>query len=111
MKLQFSCNLVFALKKSNYVPLILLFLLKMKPRCLLQLTTKFKTFILNVPYVAVAKYGDREIKVRGTWRGYSVADPELNKPINEPHYFDLETGEELNYSLSFDPERKIYVTK
>lgn len=35
----------------------------------------------------------------------------LNKPINEPHYFDLETGEELNYSLSFDPERKIYVTK
>lgn len=25
MKLQFSCNLVFALKKSNYVPLILLF--------------------------------------------------------------------------------------
>lgn len=44
--------------------------------------------------------GDREIKVRGTWRGYSVADPELNKPINEPHYFDLETGEELNYSLS-----------
>lgn len=85
--------------------------IEMKPRCLLQLTTKFKTFILNVPYVAVAKYGDREIKVRGTWRGYSVADPELNKPINEPHYFDLETGEELNYSLSFDPERKIYVTK
>lgn len=85
--------------------------IEMKPRCLLQLTTKFKTFILNVPYVAVAKYGDREIKVRGTWRGYSVADPELNKPINEPHYFDLETGEELNYYLSFDPERKIYVTK
>lgn len=28
MKLQFSCNLVFALKKSNYVPLILLFFIK-----------------------------------------------------------------------------------
>lgn len=85
--------------------------IEMKPRSLLQLTTKFKTFILNVPYVAVAKYGDREIKVRGTWRGYSVADPKLNTPINEPHYFDLETGEELNYSLLFDSERNIYVTK
>lgn len=85
--------------------------IEMRPRSLLKLTTKFKTFILNVPYIAVAKYNDREIKVRGTWRGYAVANPEHNTPINEPHYFDLETGEELNYSLSFDATRKIYITE
>lgn len=85
--------------------------IEMKPRCLLELTTKFKTFILNVPYVAVAKYSDREIKVRGTWRGYAVANPKYNSPIHEAHFYDLETGEELNYSLSFNTARKIFITK
>lgn len=83
----------------------------MKPRSLLQLTTKFKTFILNVPYIATAIYGDREVKVKGTWRGYAVANPEYNTPINEPHFYDLETGEELNYSLSLDALRNTFIVR
>lgn len=85
--------------------------IEMKPRSLLQLTTKFKTFILNVPYTATAKYSDREVKVKGIWRGYAIANPEYNAPINEARFYDLETGEELNYSLSFDALRNIYMVK
>lgn len=85
--------------------------IEMKPRSLLELTTKFKTFILNVPYVAVAKYGDREVKVKGTWRGYAIANPDYNTPINEPHFYDLETGKELNYSLSFNALNNTFIVK
>lgn len=92
--------------------------IEMKPMCLLQLTTKFKTFILNVPYVAEAKYKDpfrkspdRDVKVRGIWRGLVIANPAYNTPINEAHFYNLETGEEINYSLSYVPTRKIFTTK
>lgn len=83
--------------------------IEMKPRSLLQLTTKFKTFNLTVPYVATATYNDREVKVRGIWRGYAIANPDYNAPINEPHFYNLETGEEMYYSMEFDEIRNIYV--
>ena len=85
--------------------------IEMKPKSLLQLTTKFKTFILNVPYVATATYNDREVKVRGNWRGYAIANPEYNAPINEPRFYDLETGEEKNYLLEFNEAENIYIVK
>lgn len=85
--------------------------IEMKPKSLLQLTTKFKTFILNVPYVATATYNDREVKVRGTWRGYAIANPEYYAPINEPRFFDLETRGELNYTMEFDEVRNLYIVK
>ena len=88
----------------------------MKPRSLLQLTTKFKTFILNVPYVATATYkvsesDIREVKVRGSWRGYVIADPEYYLPINEPRFYDLDTGVEKNYVLEFNEAENIYIVK
>ncbi len=72
--------------------------IEMKPNSLLQLTVRFKTFNLSVPYVVTARYGtDRIVKIRGIWRGYAIANPQYNKPIYEPHFYDLESGEELSY--------------
>lgn len=98
-------------KTVNYTTSIM-----MKPRSLLQLTTKFKTFILNVPYVATATYkvsesDIREVKVRGSWRGYVIADPEYYLPINEPRFYDLDTGVEKNYVLEFNEAENIYIVK
>lgn len=108
--------------------------IEMKPRCLLELTTKFRTFVLNVPYVVTAvrhREGGRisggggrsrgsggrveveepEVKVRGNWRGYAIANPEYSRPINEPRFFDLDTGEELNYSLVYNENHNSYEVK
>lgn len=89
--------------------------IEMKANTLMQLTTKFKTFILNVPYVATGKYTfnntEREIKIAGTWRGYTLANPDFNKPIEEARFFDLETGEPVNYSLEYDETKNIYRVK
>lgn len=63
--------------------------IEMMPRSLLKLTTKFKTFVLNVPYVATATYEGRTVKVRGIWKGYAIANPEYYAPINELHFYDL----------------------
>lgn len=98
-------------KTVNYTTSIM-----MKPRSLLQLTTKFKTFILNVPYVATATYkvsdsDIREVKVQGSWRGYVIADPEYYLPINEPRFYDLDTGAEKNYLLEFNEAENIYIVK
>lgn len=105
--------------------------IEMKPRCLLELTTKFRTFVLNVPYVVTAvrhREGGRisggsgrsrgrggrvedeepEVKVRGNWRGYAIANPEYSRPINEPRFFDLDTGDELNYSLVYNENHNSY---
>ena len=38
-------------------------------------------------------------------------NPEYNTPINEPHFYDLETGEELNYSLSLDALRNTFIVR
>ena len=71
--------------------------IEMKPQSLLKLTVRFKTFNLSVPYVVTAKYRSRVVKIRGIWRGYAIANPQYNKPIYEPHFYDLESGEELFY--------------
>lgn len=87
----------------------------MKPRCLLQLKAKLKTFTLNVPYVVTAQYKYnnelREVKVKGVWRGFSLANPYHNTPIMEPHFYDLESGNEIHYTLEFNKERNIYTIK
>lgn len=87
----------------------------MKPRSLLELTTKFKTYHLRVPFVATAVYmkGNeaREVKFEGTWSGYTVANPNYNKPIQEAHFYSLDTGEELTYMLHFDEEHNRYLVK
>lgn len=87
----------------------------MKPRCLLELTTKFKTFHLRVPFVATAIYmkgkEERKVKFEGAWIGYTVANPTYNKPIQEAHFYSLDTGEELNYTLVFDEPRNCYWVK
>lgn len=88
----------------------------MKPHCLLQLTAKLKTFVLNVPYVVTAKYNPvrgevREVKVKGIWRGYALADPYNNMPDFESHFYDLESGEEINYSLVLDERLNTYTVK
>lgn len=89
--------------------------IEMKPNTLMQLTSKFKTFTLNVPYTATAKYTyknlEREIKIVGIWKGYTIANPLYNKPIEEPRFFDLETGNPLNYSLFYDSKQNIYIVK
>lgn len=89
--------------------------IEMKPNTLMQLTSKFKTFNLSVPYVATATYTyknvKREIKIAGTWRGYTLANPDYNKPIEEPKFYDLETGNPVNYSLEYDKERNVYIVK
>lgn len=89
--------------------------IEMKPNTLMQLTTKFKTFNLSVPFVATAKFTyngvTREIKIAGTWRGYTLANPMYNKPIEEPKFYDLETGNPVNYSLEYDKERNLYIMK
>lgn len=63
--------------------------IELKPKSLLKLVTKFKTFVLNVPYVATATNNDREVKVRGVWKGYAIANPDYYAPINELHFYDL----------------------
>lgn len=87
----------------------------MKPRCLLQLKAKLKTFTLNVPYVVTAQYKYnnelREVKVKGVWKGFSLANPYHNTPIMEPHFYDLESGNEIHYTLEFNKERNIYTIK
>ena len=87
----------------------------MKPRTLLQLTTKFKTFDLSVPYTATATYyynGEyREYKVKGIWNGHAIANPSYNPPTNEARFTDLETGEPVNYSLYFDKNTNTYIVK
>lgn len=89
--------------------------IEMKPRCLLELTTKFKTYHLRVPFVATAVYmkGNeaREVKFEGTWNGFTAADPNYNRPIQEAHFYSLDTGEELNYTLVFDEPRNRYLVK
>ena len=89
--------------------------IELKPNTLMQLTTKFKTFNLSVPFVATAKFTyngvAREIKIAGTWRGYTIANPLYNKPIEEPKFYDLETGNPVNYSLEYDKERNLYIMK
>lgn len=89
--------------------------MEIKPRSLLELTVKFRTFNLSVPYVATARYtnsdGVREVKVKGTWSGYAIADPKSDLPIVESHFYSLDTGEEINYSLVFDKERNMFKVK
>lgn len=89
--------------------------IQMRPQSLLQLTAKFKTFILNIPYVATAKYRingtDRIIKIKGIWKGYAIANPKYNKPIYEPRFYDLESGEDLNYSLVYNEKKNLYIIK
>lgn len=85
--------------------------IEMKPRSLLKLTAKFRTFNISVPYVAVAKYQDREVKVKGTWRGLAIANPEYYAPICEPRFYDMDSGELMGYTMSFDAKRNKYVVK
>lgn len=89
--------------------------IEMKPRCLLQLRAKLKTFTLNVPYVVTAQYKYnnevREIKVKGVWKGFSLANPYYNTPIMEPHFYDLESGVEIFHTLEFNKERNVYTIK
>lgn len=68
--------------------------IELKPKSLLKLVTKFYTFKMTVPYVATATYKGREVKVRGNWNGYAIANPDYYAPINELHFYNLETGEE-----------------
>ena len=84
---------------------------EMKKHCLLQLTCKFKTFNIEVPYVATAQCNGRIVKVAGTWRGNYIANPDHNKPTLLTHYYDLETGEELMYSMEYDDTSKKYIKK
>lgn len=84
---------------------------EMKRHCLLQLTCKFKTFKLEVPYVATAQCNGRIVKASGTWKGTYIANPEHNKPTLLTHYYDLETGEELMYSMEYDDMSKCYLIK
>lgn len=89
--------------------------IQMKPQSLLQLTAKFKTYILSVPYIATAKCrvsgAERIVKVKGIWRGQAIANPKYNKPIYEPHFYDLESGEELKYSLVYNSKKNKYIVK
>ncbi|MDE6522352.1 MAG: hypothetical protein K2L17_05995 [Muribaculaceae bacterium] len=79
-----------------------------RKHCLLQLTCKFKTFNLEVPYTATAQCDGRIVKVAGTWKGNYIANPDHNKPTLLTHYYDLETGEELMYSMEYDETYKRY---
>lgn len=83
----------------------------MKKHCLLQLTCKFKTFNLKVPYTATAQCNGRIVTVAGTWEGNYIANPDHNKPTLLTHYYDLETGEELMYSMEYDDTSKRYAIK
>ncbi len=83
----------------------------MKANSLMQLTVRFKRFNLSVPFVLSAKYGDRIFKIRGVWHGTLVADPKRNAPTLEPRFYDLETGQPVNYSLEFNKIRKLYIVK
>lgn len=89
--------------------------IQMKPQSLLQLTAKFRTYTLAIPYVATAKCRvrgpERLVKVKGIWRGNAIANPKYNKPIYEPRFYDLESGEKLNYSLVYNTNRNLYIVK
>ncbi len=67
----------------------------LKPNSSLELTCKFHTYNIEVPYVAVAKLNEREVKMSGVWKGYVLANPTQVPPILEPHFYDLETGAEI----------------
>ena len=89
--------------------------IEMKPNTLLQLTSKFKTFELSVPFVATAEYTyngvRRVVKIAGVWKGYTLADPSIYKPVEEPRFYDLETGELLNYTHEYDMTKMTYIVK
>lgn len=90
--------------------------IEMKPSTVLKLTSKFKTYNLSVPFVATAhltlKRGDvRKVKVAGIWRGYTFADPAIDRPTEEARFYDLETGSQVNYVLEYDQNNEIYIVK
>lgn len=59
-----------------------------------ELTTKFKTFVLNIPYTVelscIRNGRTYTFRNKGEWRGYVVPNPSIYKPIEEVRLFPLD---------------------
>ena len=87
---QYSTTTQSIQKQINYKAVV-----EMKANSLLRLTTRFKRFNISVPFVLTAIYKDRTFKIRGVWKGTTIADPKKNPPVLETKFYDLETGDLL----------------
>lgn len=67
---QYSTTTQSIQKQINYKAVV-----EMKANSLLRLTTRFKRFNISVPFVLTAIYKDRTFKIRGVWKGTTIADP------------------------------------
>lgn len=64
----------------------------LEPRSYADITITLKTFNITVPYTATAEFKGHEVKVKGTWRGYAVADINYYKPEYSIKFTSLDSS-------------------